>query len=132
MTGKHNGFTFIEVLAALAIIAIALVALLRLHLISIRSTQRSDTLTRAGLLAQEKMAQLVAEGYPPIGSQDGSVSQGELDLSWQTDVREFQLPDYKLEAPFKLREVSVNVSWKNGGHDKHFRLATLVTDRDLP
>ena len=132
MGSKHNGFTFLEVLAALAIVAIALVALLRLHLISIRSTQRSDTLTRAGLLAQEKMAQLVAGEYPPIGSQDGTVSQDGLDLSWQTAVRAFALPDYKLEAPSKLREVSVDVRWKNGGHDKHFRLATLVADRDLP
>lgn len=132
MDGKNKGFTFLEVLAALAIVAIALVALLRLHLISIRTTERNATTTRAGLLAQEKMAELLCQGYPPIGSQTGSSTQGGSSLHWQTDVREFALPKYNRNETFALRKVSVDVHWHHGGQEKHFRLASVAAQRDYP
>ena len=72
MVDTHKGFTFLEVLAALAIVAIALVALLHLHLISIRTTERNDIHTRAGFLAQQKIAELTAKEYPLIGTESGT------------------------------------------------------------
>ena len=80
MVDKYKGFTFLEVLAALAIVAIALVALLRLHLISIRTTERNDIQTRAGFLAQQKLAELMAKEYPLIGTKSGTLSQDGINL----------------------------------------------------
>ena len=48
----HNsGFTFIEVVMALAIVSIALVALLRLHLVSIRMADTINVRSHPLLLA---------------------------------------------------------------------------------
>ena len=132
MDYKHKGFTFLEVLAALAIVSIALVALLRLHLISIRTTERNDIHTHAGFLAQQKMAELIAKEYPLIGTESGTLSQDGITLHWQTNVRPFDLAGYKQDESSALRKVCVDVRWKNGRQDKHFRLATIVADRKLP
>ena len=129
---KHKGFTFLEVLAALAIVAIALVALLRLHLISIRTTERNDIQTRAGFLAQQKLAELMAKEYPLLGTKSGTLTQDGINLHWQTNVRPFDLAGYKQDESSALRKVCVDVRWKNGRQDKYFSLATIVADRKLP
>jgi general secretion pathway protein I len=51
------GFTLLEVMVALAIVAIALVPLLRLHLLSLDATMRAQGLTTATLLAQASKIQ---------------------------------------------------------------------------
>ena len=52
------GFTLLEVLVAVAIVAIVLVTLLHLHARSLDATIHAQDLTTAVLLAQTKMATL--------------------------------------------------------------------------
>ena len=59
------GFTLLEIMVALAIVAIALVPLLRLHLLSLDATIRSQDLTTAILLAQGQLAAMGA--FPEEG-----------------------------------------------------------------
>jgi len=128
---KKNGFTFFEVIIALAVVSIALVALLRLDLISINSANQCETMTYAAMLAQGKMAQVNAEGFPAIQSTHGQTLFRQLDLRWKievTNLQEAQLPKSDFSP---LRRVCVTVNWQNGNSPQNYRLVTYAADRKI-
>jgi type II secretion system protein I len=121
-------FTLMEVVAALAIVSIALLALLRLHLLSVKTADQGQILTHAVLLAQEKMAEGVAGGYPQVGTRAGEVDSGGARLLWKTEVADARSSappqlDLKLGG---LRKLSVEVAWEKGSGEKQIRMTTLV------
>jgi general secretion pathway protein I len=128
-----RGFTLMEVVAALAIVSIALLALLRLHLLSMRASDRAQVLSQAVFLAQEKMAETLAGGYPPVGTQSGVVETDGPQLTWRTEVTEARpaqshLSDLKLG---RLRRLSVDVAWPKGAGQDHIQMTTYVADRTI-
>ena len=65
----NRGFTLLEVLVALAILAVSLVSLLGLHNYSLALVIREQNLTPALLLAQEMMARTQLEGLAAASRQ---------------------------------------------------------------
>ena len=125
-----DGFTLVEVLVALSIVAIALVTLLHLQLVSIRMTDRAAQMSRAALLADSKMAETVARGHPGIGSESGTVEDagGGVVLHWQTSVSEMRLGELEDAGVTGLRSVYVKVTWNEGERQEQVHMATYVAD----
>ncbi len=73
--GFEPGFTLIEVMLSLAIVATALVALLGLHHQSLQSIIRGQEVTRAAMLAQEVMTLAELERFPALGETVGDFQQ---------------------------------------------------------
>jgi general secretion pathway protein I len=63
---RRRGFTFLEVLVALAVISISIVALLNSHTLSLRQYLKSQILSRATMLAEEKINEIEARGLLEI------------------------------------------------------------------
>ena len=70
--GSLPGFTLLEVLVAMAVLAISLLALLTLHEQSIRTVIRGQDTSRAALLAQAIISQAELERFPPLGDMKGN------------------------------------------------------------
>jgi general secretion pathway protein I len=66
------GFTLIEVMVSLAVVAIALVALLGLQHTTLQSVVRASEMTKAALLAQELMTQAETGQFPAVGVTTGN------------------------------------------------------------
>ncbi len=128
---KNSGFTFIEVVMALAIVSIALVALLRLHLVSIRMADTSNVRSQALMLAREKIEEQLATGFPQTSTNTGTEHINSLKLKWRTEVTEAELPTINGIRINDLRRISVNVRWDQGPGQKEVKLSTLVTNRNL-
>ena len=129
---RKNAFTFIEVLVALVIVAISLVALIRLHLISIRMTETAEITSKAVFLANDKIAEVLALGYPEEGTNSGSVEENTLCLHWRTEVTDIEPSRLgEMDTP-GLRRIYVDVSWEQGIRWKHLQMSTYVADRKLP
>ena len=127
-----SAFTFIEVLIALVIVSISLLALIRLHLISIRMTDAAEITSQAILLANEKIAETLALGYPEEGTDVGNVEKNALSLNWRTevtDIEPLQSGDLDIAG---LRRILVDISWEQGIRRKHLQMSTYVADRKLP
>jgi general secretion pathway protein I len=122
------GFTLLEVLVAVAIVAIALVPLLRLHLLSLDAIVRAQDLTTAVLLAQGKMATLPGSTLQ-TGEEDGIFEDPELaKYRWHTTITEHALPPL---APspgggpveeIKIWHIAVTVRWADGLSERHYTL----------
>ncbi len=131
--GKHkSAFTFIEVIIALVIVSISLLALIRLHLISISMTETAEITSQAVFLANEKIAETLAAGFPEEGTNSGTVQRNALALHWQTEVTDLQPSHLDGMDIAGLRRIFVDVSWKQGIRRKTLQMSTYVADRKLP
>ena len=91
-----------EVMIAMAILAIALVAVFQSQSQSISMATDSRFLTTAALLAQSKMAEVEAAPSLDINVKDGDFGQDYPDYSWHLQIDDTQL------AQFKKIEVTVS------------------------
>ena len=84
---RRNGFTLVEVLVALAIIAIALLAALRVAGAGTSSVGELRARLLAGWVAENVLAEQRARGeWPPPGILKGSQRQGGLEFAWREEV----------------------------------------------
>ena len=80
---KHSGFTLIEVMAALTIIAISLAALLSTSGTQANSAGYLKQKTLAHWVAANELAQLnIEKSLPDTGEQKGSTSMANHDWYW--------------------------------------------------
>ncbi len=128
---RRTAFTFVEVITALAIVSISLLALLRLHLLSTNMADKAQITSQAIFLAQEKIAETLASGYPKEGADYGTVEKNGLVFGWQTGVSELRLPQLDQTDITGLREILVDVTWEQGLGQKHLQMSTYVADRKL-
>jgi general secretion pathway protein I len=125
---RENGFTLLEVLVAMAILATAMVVLLESHASSIRISDTSRRLTVGSALARDLMTEIELQGFPSPGSETGDFEQ------WYPDM----YPDYRWEMEIQesmiwqnVREVYVKVLWTETGGERHIELANFAGAMDL-
>ncbi len=126
------GFTLIEAIVALTIVSISLVGLIRLHLISIRMIEAAELTSQAVLLAEEKIAETLALGYPEKGTESGIVERNTLSMRWRTEITDLQSHSLAEAKITGLRKISVDVGWEQGTAYKNLQMSTYVADRRLP
>ncbi|MFO7577351.1 MAG: prepilin-type N-terminal cleavage/methylation domain-containing protein [Pelovirga sp.] len=121
-----EGFSLLEVMIAMAVIAIALVTLLGLSNRTILVQDRIQKLTRATLLAQQLMTEheleLGAAGI--IGSdQEGVFDEPFADFRWQISYEGTPLP--------QVRQVQITVVWGRAELNEQVELTSFVSAGDL-
>ena len=124
----RSAFTFIEVLVALAIAAIALLGLLRLHLLSTATADTAQAMAQAVFVAQEKMAEASAGGFPQQGTNSGTVERNGRNFAWRTEITDMNSQDISNLRLTGLRQVRVFVTWKDGANQKDVQMTTHVAD----
>jgi general secretion pathway protein I len=82
------GFTLLEVLISIAILAVVLTAVLRLEKQSIDMGAIQKDVVIAGLLAQNKMAEIELEGFPVVGESEGDFGEDYLEYVWKSETEE--------------------------------------------
>src|SRR5512146_625071 len=87
MMSRRNGFTLVEVLVALAIVAIALMSALRAAGQGTNNVGELRTRLLAGWVAENLLAEHRARAdWLPPGIQRGTAREGGLDFAWREEV----------------------------------------------
>src|ERR1700689_1845207 len=83
----NRGFTLLEVLVALAIVAIALTAAVRAGGVSLDSSAQVKERMFATWIAQNRLAELTARHiFPDLGTRTGSAAQAGRSFTWEEIV----------------------------------------------
>jgi type II secretion system protein I len=127
-----RAFTLVEVIAALAIVSIALLGLLELHLTSVKMTDTVRTTALAVLVAQEKVAETTAGGWPAVGAKSGVAEMDGSQFTWRTDVTNVDSLASCGLTRSALRQVCVNVTWRDGAGPRTVQLTTYLADHRIP
>ncbi|ALA58527.1 prepilin-type N-terminal cleavage/methylation domain-containing protein [Nitrospira moscoviensis] len=131
--GDEQGFTLLEVLLAIGLLAIALPVLLGLRNFDLDLQAKAAELTKATLLAQEKLLETEMLGVYPIGEITGDFQTPPLGVqSAVAQDRAIEYKGYKWKrtispTPLELiREVRVQISWPRGEFEDTLEVSTYV------
>lgn len=121
---QDQGFSLLESLVALAILAISLGAITGIFATALRNAAEADAVTRA-TLAGESLLNHVG-GQIPLAA---GVSSGELDgrLHWQVTTTPFYGDEdlTSWQMPLRAYWVEIEISWDDAGRRRAVALATL-------
>jgi general secretion pathway protein I len=115
---KEKGFTLLEVMVALAVLSLALVILFSQQATSISRGNEARILTKASLLAQERMARLLAEGRWRTGTEEGEIKESIPPFKWREVVEEGGMEG--------MKRITVVILWKEGERERDVRFVTYV------
>lgn len=109
----EKGFTLLEVMLAMAILAIALVAVFQSQSQSISMAGQARFATTASLLAQSKMAEVETMDPGEINADSGDFGDDFPDYSWKVDVTETQVENVKkIEVTVINERMKLNNSYR--------------------
>ena len=118
---RTSGFTLLEVMIALAILALVGVAFLRAQASSVRLVDESGQISLATLLAREKMAELESMGFPELGKTSGMGDQTFPQYRWEKIVSSTDIP--------ALRKALVRILWMEGTSQRTLELVAYFAQK---
>lgn len=93
---RHDGFTLLETLVALAILAIALAAVMRATGAGTNHAEAMRMRVLADWVAQNRLAQHAARGdFLPPGIQNGEETQAGIRLLWKEEIGVTPNPSFR-------------------------------------
>lgn len=117
------GFTLLEVLVSMAILAICLTVIMQLFSGGLRSGHLSEDYIRAVFLAREKMEEVLVQKEIVPGAEEGESDSG---YKWLVKIHsEKEEEEVVPKLPFGFFDIQVSVMWREGERTKSFTLHTL-------
>jgi len=106
----NRGFTLLEVMIAVALIAIALTALLGSQSQSVSFANSAKFETMAALLAQSKMSEIVVHGTEALTSDSGDFGDDYPGYAWESTVNDVSMPGEEAISDY-LKQIDLTVTW---------------------
>lgn len=147
---KQEGFTLIEVMVAISILAISLLALMNSSSNTLIVSGRAEAMTIATMLARQKMTDVEIElnkamkrnEFPDEKSEDGKFDEPFEDYSWTMEIKRVDLPapvtgekgsmqdvigrQLTKEISKTVRELKVIIKWEELGEEQTIDVVTHI------
>lgn len=114
---RHKGFTLIEIVISLAILAVGLLALLALFPVGFDAAKRSANMTQATFFAQQKIEEIKMMGFPVTAASGGF---SDSNYKWRVAVSNENPQGY-------LQKVTLTVAWTYKNRDYEEKFMTYVS-----
>lgn len=119
---RHRGLTLLEVIVAMALLAVGIAGALGAITACVRSSSAADDYSRGALFAQQVAAELErAESLDP-GTLDGIFDDATAGYVWTAEIG--------AADDQGVNPVKITVYWEEGR--RHFELVTALRPRPLP
>ncbi len=123
----NAGFTLLEIMVAVSIIAIVLVSVYRMHAQTISMNHRARLYATAPMLAQIKMAEIESKNLEDISDDSGDFGDEFPDYQWNIvidDVASNALGNIAED----LKKIEITVSFNNGEFTYNLRAYKFLPD----
>jgi general secretion pathway protein I len=115
------GFTLLEVMVALAVVAIALLAVYRMHSQTLFMDTRGRFDTTAAMLAREKLADIDTSKLQDLTSDSGDFGEDYPGYGWQIESEDVTSDLFKKDGPV-LKRITLTISLN--GDESQFTVTT--------
>ena len=122
-----SAFTLLEVMVAMAIMAIVLVSVYRMHSQTLTMNTTNRFYTQAPLLAQSKLAQLESGGSETIAGDSGDFGEEFPGYRWNVTVEEVT-SEALGEVASDLKRIDLMVSYNNNEYTYNIRTYRLFRE----
>ncbi|MGM0453268.1 MAG: type II secretion system minor pseudopilin GspI [Thermodesulfobacteriota bacterium] len=119
----EKGFSLLEVLVALAIIAIVLISVMRLQGQSISMNETARFYSVAPFLAQAKMAEVRNDFEDFVGGDSGDFGEAYAGYNWQVALEETEM---RVDDKSPVTMLSATVTVQQDSSGQSFRLARYI------
>jgi prepilin-type N-terminal cleavage/methylation domain-containing protein len=119
---SNQGFTFVEIMVAVAVVAIGLVAVLGSFITSYQIFQQTENYNQAVLISLDQFWQLedaLAQGDNSSSLPSGELTDGLKKFQWAFE--ETPIQDYN-----DLKEIKLKISWLDGKRTGQINWATYL------
>lgn len=106
----NKGFTLLEVMIAVALIAIALTTLLGSQSQSVSFANSAKFETMAALLAQSKMSEITVQKPDELTRDSGDFGDDYPGYAWEVNVSDIVIPGMDNISDY-LKQVDLTVTW---------------------
>jgi general secretion pathway protein I len=120
---NEQGFSLLEVVVALMIMAGGFLAVLNLFSGSVRSVDFSGQYLKAVTLANSKMNELEIQNFT-VDDSSGDF-KNEENYRWEVDISPYDSGLNNEESGIQLQKILLKVLWNDDGHTRNIELATL-------
>jgi general secretion pathway protein I len=144
------GFSLLEVMVAVAILAVSLTVLLTFSGATLMKSGRAERLLIATMLARQKMTDIEIElekqkkkrEFPDERSEDDNFNEPFEDYKWKMEIRKIELPAPPMgeegsmqqmigkqltkEISKTVRELKLTVMWEEGGEEQSIDVVTHI------
>jgi len=114
----RKGFTFIEILATMAMLGIVLPAVMNGISLSLSAAALARQQSQAAALAHSKLMELVAEKLIQHGNLSGDFGPEQPEFRWAAQSFDWE--------GSTLRQVDVVVYWQQAGRERTVAMSTLL------
>ncbi len=149
-TTSQHAFTLLEVMVAIAVLAISFTVLLTFSGNTLVKSGRAERMLTATLLARQKMAEIeidlnksIKKGeFPEEKSDEGKFDEPFEDYNWKMEIRRVELPapvtgekgsiqetigrQLTKEISKTVRELTLTVLWTEMGEEQSFDVVTHI------
>lgn len=122
------GFTFIEVLMAVSILAILLVGVHKLQSQMVSMSQTTQFFTLAPLLAQNLMAEMERRNFKDIQKDSGDFGGDYPGYAWLLRIETLESEILKKLA-YPMKKIDISVSFNKGERTYRLRVYRVVPDK---
>jgi len=107
-TNRQEGFTFIEIIIAIALLAFGLLALASMQVMAMKTNGKANRMTERATIGMNKIEALMVQAEQDYDSITGSSdSSGLYDISWSVGNEEEASSNAVL--PIKRKEVTITI-----------------------
>jgi len=108
---NRKGFSLLELIIAIAILAVGLVGVMQIFPMGLRASRRSGMITKAAFLAQNRIEEVKMAGFEDITQLPPKIplSGTDGDFEWEMSIDEVTLDG--LESSDDIRKLTVRVEW---------------------
>ncbi len=122
------GFTLLEIMVAISIIAIVFMSVFKMHAQTISMTASTRFYAIAPILAKNRLAEFLSQSPDELSDDSGDFGSGYAEYGWKIAVEDVESEDLGTDTG-RLKRIDVIISVNNEKNTYRIRAYRFVTDQ---